>query len=77
MNDLDTLTTAQHGTAPLAAAPRRDGVLRPVLWLTLLALAVANVTTSVAGLVAVSVPLGLGVLACVAALVVHHRRTRS
>ncbi|QCB92325.1 hypothetical protein [Cellulomonas shaoxiangyii] len=79
MTDRHTRTdTVAAGTAPAAHTPTetgRDPLLRLGLWLLLLAAVVGSVVSSMAGLVAVSVPLGVVVLGLGAALVVEHRRT--
>lgn len=58
----------------------RDGAgfVRPALWLLLVVCAVCNVVTSSIGGFSVFVGIGFGLatLACVVALVVHHRRQR-
>lgn len=81
MDDHATLIRTDHpahAAAPDAQpAADADDVVRPLLWLLLLVLAVGNVVTSGLGLVLVSVPLGVGVLACAAALVARHRRRRA
>ncbi|MFI6335975.1 hypothetical protein [Streptomyces sp. NPDC050535] len=60
--------------------PARDdgGIVRPLLWTLLLLGAVANMLTSSIGGPGVYVGIGFGVLtlACAAALVAHHRRSR-
>jgi Flp pilus assembly protein TadB len=53
------------------------GLLRPVLWLVLIASAAANGISSTIGLrPLVGIGFGLVTLACTAALVVHHYRYR-
>ncbi len=57
--------------------PHRDTLLRPVLWLVLVAAAVLNAFSSAAGLpLWVGIGSGLVTLACVVALVARHRRRR-
>lgn len=72
-------TPAADGAPPAAAASaaRHDAWVRPVLWLLLLLAAAGNVVANSAGLLAMSIPLGLAVLTLAAALVAHHRRTHA
>jgi len=78
VTDADTVPATASTTAPAtaaadpAAAPGRP--LRVVLWVLLLVAVVGNMVTSSAGLIAVSIPLGLLVVGLVGALVVEHRR---
>ncbi|MFG1606984.1 hypothetical protein [Actinoplanes sp. NPDC049265] len=50
--------------------------LRPVLWIALVVLAIANGATSVAGLAVVSAALGVLTLAVAVGLVMQYRRHR-
>lgn len=58
------------------ARAKSTGVIRPLLWLLVIACATGNVITSVSGLVAVSVALGVLTLGFGVALARHHYRTR-
>ena len=78
VTDADTVPATASTTAPATAAadpPAAPGrPLRVVLWALLLVAVVGNMVTSSAGLIAVSIPLGLLVVGLVGALVVEHRR---
>lgn len=54
------------------------GFVRPTLWLLLVVFAIGNVVTSSIGGLSMFVGIGFGLatLACVVALVAHHRRER-
>ncbi|GLZ00298.1 hypothetical protein [Actinoplanes sp. NBRC 103695] len=54
----------------------KNNDIRPVLWIALVVLAIANGATSVAGLTIVSVILGVLTVAVAAALVVQYRNHR-
>jgi uncharacterized membrane protein YedE/YeeE len=58
------------------ARAETGGVIRPVLWLLVIACATGNVITSLSGLVVVSIIFGVLTLSFGATLARHHYRTR-
>lgn len=64
---------------PVAApdARRPGGDLRTTLWVVMLVSAVASSALSTTGLWIAAIPFSVAVVACAAALVAQHRRTRA
>ena len=78
MNAPYTLTRTTVGprhAAPAASLTTRRTGPRSVVWFTMLAALVGNMMTSMEGLHAVSIPLGLVALGLGVGLVAEHRRT--
>jgi hypothetical protein len=72
----DPYRIAEEGPSTRHPDPR-TGLLRPALWLLLVASAAANAISSAIGLPAlVGIGFGLITLACIGVLIVHHYRNR-
>jgi hypothetical protein len=77
MTDPYRISQAPESTRPAQHPGTRGGLLRPVLWLALIASATANAVSSSIGLNAfVGIGFGLITLACAATLIVHHYQHR-
>lgn len=77
MSDPYRISPAPEPTSGPEHTSRRQGLLRPVLWLVLILSAAANATTSTTDLnPLVGIAFGVVTLACVVTLIVHHYRHR-